>query len=124
MLRIFLPVKKSTIIFFFQPTRLALKRINLFTASETQRKWLDREINILNDPDLKRHPNIVKYIEYFIHSNFLCIVMDFYEGGTLHSYIRKKNPISESIFMEYFEQITQGLEVSTIRSHVFCCKNC
>ena len=117
-------VKKSTIIFFFQPTSVALKRINLFTASETQRKWLDREINILNDPDLKRHPNVVKYIEYFIHSNFLCIVMDFYEGGTLYSYIRKKKPISESIFMEFFEQITQGLEVSTIRSHVFCCKNC
>lgn len=124
MLRKLLPVKIVQLFSFFQPTSLALKMINLSAANTKQRNWLDREINILNDPNLKKHPNIVKYIEYFIHSHFLCIVMDFYEGGTLYSYIRKKKPISESTFMEFFEQITQSIEVSTIRSQVFCCKNC
>lgn len=124
MLRKLLPVKIVQLFSFFQPTSIALKMINLLAANEKQRNWLKREISILNDPDLKKHPNIVKYIEYFIHSNFLCIVMDFCEGGTLYSYIRKKKPISESTFMVFFEQITQGIEVSTIRSQVFCCKNC
>ncbi|CAC5373797.1 NEK1_4_5 [Mytilus coruscus] len=96
----------------FTPTSLAIKRINLVAANvnETQKRWLDREINILNDPDLKKHPNIVRYVEYFTQDNFLCIVMDYYEGGSLYAYIRKRKSIPESTFMEYLDQLSNGLE--------------
>lgn len=96
-----------------QPTSLAIKCINLGAANynSTQKRWLDREINILNDPDLKKHPNIVRYVEYFTHENFLCIVMDYYEGGNLYAYIRKRKSIQESTFMEYLDQLSNGLEV-------------
>ncbi|VDI62163.1 NIMA (never in mitosis gene a)-related kinase [Mytilus galloprovincialis] len=96
----------------FTPTSLAIKCINLGAANynSTQKRWLDREINILNDPDLKKHPNIVRYVEYFTHENFLCIVMDYYEGGNLYAYIRKRKSIQESAFMEYLDQLSNGLE--------------
>lgn len=87
--------------------------INLAKSSvnKKQQEWLDREISILNDPELKNHPNIVKYVEFFNQDKYLFIVMEFYEGGTLYDYVRHKNPIQERAFLEYLGQLVNGLEV-------------
>ncbi|CAG2255917.1 NEK1_4_5 [Mytilus edulis] len=36
--------------------------------------------------------------------------MDYYEGGNLYAYIRKRKSIQESTFMEYLDQLSNGLE--------------
>lgn len=84
--------------------------MSLSSTNDKQREWINREITILNDPDLKQHPNIVKYVEYFIHEEFLNIVMEYYEGGTLYSFIRAKQGIPETTFAEFLEQLAEGLE--------------
>jgi p21-activated kinase 1 len=56
-----------------------------------------------------RHPNIVKYIDSFIHKNHVWIVMEHMEGGSLSGMV-EANLMTEGQIAAVSREIAQGLE--------------
>lgn len=67
-----------------------------------------------------RHPNVVKFRQVFVRSGWLCLVMDFADGGDLCAAVkeraRSKIPFEESAVLECFAQVADAV------SHVHLCK--
>lgn len=59
------------------------------------------------------HPNLIQYIESFIHKDKLCIVMEYADGGDLNQKIKeyssKNKLIPEHIIWSWFLQLCNGL---------------
>ena len=84
--------------------RVAIKQIRI----DTQNKNLVlKEIEVLKKVE---HPNIVKYFNFLKEDNYVFIIMEFLEGGTLKEYINEnKENISEEIAREIIKQIFNAL---------------
>lgn len=79
----------------------------------------DNEQNIKNNNEISvfksiHHPNLIQYIESFIHKDKLCIIMEYADGGDLSKVVQKhkdsKEYIKENIIWGYFIQLFQGLK--------------
>ncbi|GMH38008.1 hypothetical protein BSKO_05892 [Bryopsis sp. KO-2023] len=64
---------------------------------------------ILNHRTL-RHPHIITFKEVFLTDQSLCIVMEFAEGGDMHSYLAKRSCLSETVARWFFQQLIIGVE--------------
>ena len=64
------------------------------------------EIELLNHLD---HPNIVKYLATIKSKDYLNIVLEFVENGSLANTVAKFGSLPESLIAIYIEQILQGL---------------
>ena len=53
---------------------------------------LDNEMQIMKSVS---HPNIVQYVEYQDHANYMYIIMEFVPGGDLQDYLNNKGPLAE-----------------------------
>ena len=84
--------------------RVAIKQIKF----DTQNKNLVlKEIEVLKKVD---HPNIVQYFNFLKEDNYMFIIMEFLEGGTLKEYIRENSEnITEDIAREIIKQIFNAL---------------
>jgi serine/threonine protein kinase len=58
-----------------------MKRIIVDIKDEKQNNKNMNEIQIFKDLN---HPNLIKYLENFIHKDKLCIVMEHADGGKLN----------------------------------------
>merc|ERR1719424_930519 len=60
-----------------------------------------------------RHPNVVKFRQVFVRSGWLCLVMDFADGGDLCAAVkeraRSKVPFEESAVLECFAQVADAV---------------
>jgi len=60
-----------------------------------------------------RHPNVVRFRQVFLRSGWLCLVMDFADGGDLFSAVkeraRSKLPFEESAVLECFSQVADAV---------------
>ena len=56
-----------------------------------------------------RHPNIVNYIDSFLHKNYVWVVMEYLEGGSLTDIITA-NLLTEGQVAAVSREIAQGLE--------------
>lgn len=66
-----------------------------------------KEINLLENLN---HPNIVKYYNYFEEDEFIYIIMEYLEGGTLRQFISENSEnISEDTARIIIKQILQAL---------------
>ncbi|KAJ9590189.1 hypothetical protein L9F63_016678 [Diploptera punctata] len=58
-----------------------------------------------------KHPNIIRYYDWFVAEKYLCIVMEFASGGTLQEFIKKQQsqllPEQEVVYM--LSQLVHGL---------------
>lgn len=75
---------------------------------------IQKEINLLKKLS---HPNIVKYIGTLFHhldsifsDNFLYIVLEYVEGGSLFDVVKAYGPRSERVVARYIRQALLGLE--------------
>jgi len=84
--------------------RVAIKQIKI----DTQNKNLVlKEIEVLKKVE---HPNIVQYYNFLKEDNYIFIIMEFLEGGTLKEYIQEnKDNITEEIASEIIKQIFNAL---------------
>ncbi|GIL83946.1 hypothetical protein Vretimale_10959 [Volvox reticuliferus] len=82
---------------------LAMKILNRRDAS----KYVEDEIV---NHSLLRHPHIVHFREVFIHDDFLCIVMEFANGGSLFSLVRKERRLKESMARWFFQQLILAVD--------------
>ena len=72
---------------------VAVKKMSI-NQSEHKYSNIIKEINLLKHLD---HPNIVKYYDYFEEEDYIYLMMEYLEGGTLKEYINnKKNNITEN----------------------------
>ena len=80
------------------------------TSSKRQQKLLEREVMVMK---LLKHPNIVRYLgsESGIHD--LCpvvnVFMEYCQGGSIMSLLKKFGPLSEQVVQVYTKQILRGL---------------
>jgi len=60
-----------------------------------------------------RHPNVVRFRQVFVRSGWLCLVMDFADGGDLCAAVkeraRSKIPFEESAVLECFAQVADAV---------------
>ena len=89
--------------------KVAIKIINKSSIKTQEDNQLVRsEIDIMK---LCHHPNIVKLLDHFENSEFIFIVMEYIEGGTLNQYLKKKNfNFSERQIAILINQIGNGLK--------------
>ena len=97
---------------FLQPSSFALKMVDISKSNKKEKIMLEREIQLLRDLKKYEHKNIVKYIDFFTHDHYTCIVMEYCERGTLYEYVRKYKVVKEPKFIEILSQIASGLAVS------------
>ena len=72
---------------------VAVKKMSI-NQSEHKYSNIIKEINLLKHLD---HPNIVKYYDYFEEEDYIYLMMEYLEGGTLKEYMNnKKNNITEN----------------------------
>ena len=93
---------------------VATKRLdqNNLNKNPKLKKYLENEIDILNQ---LRHPNIIRIYEVIRKPDYIYIVMEYCDGGSLHnclySYIKKyKKPFTEEIVQYLMRQILSGLK--------------
>ena len=84
--------------------RVAIKQIKF----DTQNKNLVlKEIEVLKKVE---HPNIVQYFNFLKEDNYMFIIMEFLEGGTLKEYIQENaENITEDTAREIIKQIFNAL---------------
>jgi p21-activated kinase 1 len=82
---------------------VAIKQINL---KKQAKKGLINEIVVMRE---SRHPNIVQYIDSFLHDRELWIVMEYMEGGSLKDIIAS-NDMTESQIATVSRETAQGLD--------------
>jgi serine/threonine protein kinase len=72
---------------------------------EPERYALEKEIKTMEKVN---HPFVVKLIEWFIEEDFVYIVSEYADGGTLEDMIAKSY-MQEKVAMSYFAMICLGL---------------
>ena len=90
-------------------TQVAIKIINKDSIKTVEDKELVRiEIGILK---LCHHPNIVRLLDHLENIDYIFIVMEYIEGGTLGQYFKKKNfNFSERQASNIMSQIASGVK--------------
>ena len=88
---------------------LAVKRIELRTNKhQDMMKYLNYEISIMKE---LKHPNIIQLIEYFQSHNHLYVIMEYCNGGSLSSCLKKYGkPFPVEILQYFMRQIVDGLQ--------------
>jgi len=60
-----------------------------------------------------RHPNVVRFRQVFVRSGWLCLVMDFADGGDLCAAVKERAkssmPFEESAVLECFSQVADAV---------------
>eukprot|EP01025_Chloroclados_australasicus_P029758 TRINITY_DN2972_c1_g1_i4.p1 TRINITY_DN2972_c1_g1~~TRINITY_DN2972_c1_g1_i4.p1 ORF type:complete len:377 (-),score=18.20 TRINITY_DN2972_c1_g1_i4:287-1417(-) len=84
------------------------------TQRRNNQKWVEREI--LHQRALTGHPLIVEFKEVFLTQNFICIVMEYVEGGNLLEYVTTcvslNRDLTEDEARAWFQQLIVGLKFS------------
>ena len=84
--------------------RVAIKQIKI---DSNNKNLVLKEIDVLKKVE---HPNIVNYYNFLKEDNYIFIIMEFLEGGTLKQYIQENsNNITEDIAREIIKQIFNAL---------------
>lgn len=94
---------------------LAIKLIDIQNSNARHWEMVEREIEVLQRAEEKKHPNIVSFNGHFKHNGVPCLVMEYCGGGTLYQKIRDLKTegkfIKEEDFMSYLTQIASAVEV-------------
>eukprot|EP00658_Telonema_sp_P-2_P046262 TRINITY_DN3437_c0_g2_i2.p1 TRINITY_DN3437_c0_g2~~TRINITY_DN3437_c0_g2_i2.p1 ORF type:complete len:286 (+),score=63.33 TRINITY_DN3437_c0_g2_i2:229-1086(+) len=89
-----------------------VKKVNVSRMKPKEIKEAMNEISVLSV--LTKHPCIVTYRESFLYQGWLCILMDFAEGGDLHDAVKqmkaRKTTFSEETVLDWFVQICLAMK--------------
>lgn len=89
---------------------IVIKQIKMGDMNTEQRNGVKNEIDVSK---VFKHPNIVRYLEYFIEDDTFMIVMEYVPGGNLFDYLNKRlaqrSYLDEDEIIRYFAQIARAL---------------
>eukprot|EP00960_Hanusia_phi_P050147 760031-Hanusia_phi.AAC.2 len=86
---------------------VAIKQIPLHNMAKEEISSMMKEIELLNHLD---HANIVKYLATIKTKDYLNIVLEYVENGSLANTVKKFGSLPESLIAIYIEQVLKGLE--------------
>ncbi|EPZ34888.1 kinase-like protein [Rozella allomycis CSF55] len=84
---------------------LKLISINLLKKSPKARLSLVREIRAL-----KEHPNFVKIHDVFKTNDYICLVMEYIDGGELFNYVADNDGLSAFEAKDIFHQLVRAIK--------------
>ncbi|CAF0961113.1 unnamed protein product [Adineta steineri] len=89
--------------------QLVMKEIKIAKMTNKERDDARKEVEVL---EKMKHPYIVSYTESFEDATSLYIIMDYCDGGDLHSRIQAQRGIlfNEDLILDWFVQITLALK--------------
>ncbi|CAF1193266.1 unnamed protein product [Adineta ricciae] len=89
--------------------KFVMKEIKIAKMGKKERDDSRKEVKVLSE---MKHPYIVSYIESFEDASSLFIIMDFCDGGDLHSRIQAQRGVyfPEEQILDWFIQITLALK--------------
>merc|ERR1711963_983750 len=94
-----------------------MKEMDLSSRHAQQRGNAEMEARVLSS---LKHPYIVRYWESFMQGDFLCIIMDYCEGGDLWQHISRSRQkglaIPEAVIVRWFTQMCLALKYMHERS--------
>ncbi|KAL0576321.1 Protein kinase of the Mitotic Exit Network [Marasmius crinis-equi] len=85
---------------------VAVKEIQLSNIPKSDLGEIMSEIDLLKNLN---HPNIVKYKGFVKTRDFLYIILEFCENGSLHGILKRFGKFPESLVAVYLSQILEGL---------------
>ncbi|PPR05399.1 hypothetical protein CVT24_008013 [Panaeolus cyanescens] len=85
---------------------VAVKEIQLSNIPKSELPEIQSEIDLLKNLN---HPNIVKYKGFVKTRDFLYIILEFCENGSLHNISKKFGKFPESLVAVYISQVLEGL---------------
>ncbi|RYG42665.1 hypothetical protein EON68_01545 [archaeon] len=85
---------------------VAMKRLSLGTVAAPELASIQQEIELLRRLN---HPNIVRYIDSIRTKEFLYIVLEIVENGSLLAAIKRFGTFSEQLTAVYTSQVLRGL---------------
>ena len=91
---------------------LALKKINKKNLNNKEKEYLQNEIDILT---MIQHPNIVRLVCYFKKNDFIYLVLEYCNGGSLYKNLYEyKNkygtPFPEKLVRHFMKRILLGIK--------------
>lgn len=102
---------KAVLVQSVDGSRLICKMVDVSKASRKEMEDAVKEGRLLAE---LKHPYIVRYRESFTENGWLCILMDFCEGGDLTKQIeegkRRRQPIPEDRILKWFTQAIMALK--------------
>jgi len=89
-----------------------LKEMDALSMTEQERGKALREVRILHQ---LKHPNIIGYKDSYLDADgFLCIIMEFADGGDVHQLLQVQKqysePFEEKLLLHWFAQILLALK--------------
>ncbi|GIQ88616.1 hypothetical protein KIPB_010909, partial [Kipferlia bialata] len=85
---------------------VAVKRIPVGNVSKEQLKPIQQEIELMSRLG---HPNIVKYIGSSRTAEYLYIVIEYVESGSLQAMVKRFGSLEEHLVARYIAQVLEGL---------------
>lgn len=87
--------------------QFVLKKVRLDNVSSRERQAAHREVKLLSKLN---HPNVLGYVDSFMHKNYLCIVTEFCEGGDLYGKLKNaRSYVNENQILDWFTQIVLAM---------------
>ncbi len=88
--------------------KVAIKIITKSKLKKDHVEMLNSEIDIMK---VCKHPNIVQFIDYFENSEYIFIVMEYLQHGSLNNYlVKKKFQLENKRIAQIGQQITEALK--------------
>ncbi|XP_006304751.2 serine/threonine-protein kinase ATG1t isoform X1 [Capsella rubella] len=85
-----------------------MKCFDLSKLNRNLRNCLNNELEFLSSV---HHPNIIRLLQFFQDEDFLVMVLEYCDGGTLSSYIQRHGRVEEDVAKRFMKQIGAGLEI-------------
>ncbi|CAJ0918221.1 5605_t:CDS:10 [Entrophospora sp. SA101] len=85
---------------------VAVKKIKLSNIPKSDLNFIMTEIDLLKNLN---HPNIVKYKGFVKTREFLFIILEYCENGSLHNICKKFGKFPENLVAVYISQVLEGL---------------
>ncbi|KAA1064245.1 hypothetical protein PGTUg99_017141 [Puccinia graminis f. sp. tritici] len=91
---------------WFTGETVAVKQVGLSNIPRSELPEIMSEIDLLKNLD---HPNIVQYRGFVKTSDYLYIILEYCENGSLHTICKKFGKFPESLVAVYICQVLEGL---------------
>ncbi|GAA5861956.1 hypothetical protein JCM8547_001538 [Rhodosporidiobolus lusitaniae] len=96
---------------------VACKRISLDGKADSEIEQLSNEVGLLQR---LAHPSVVKYEGVIRTENYLNIILEFAEGGSLQSTLKQYGQLPETLVATYVVKILEGLSYLHSQNVVHC----
>jgi serine/threonine protein kinase len=96
-------------------SRVAVKRLPLYNVAAEDLPQIQAEIDLLKRLD---HPNIVRLIDSARSRDYLYIVLELVEAGSLLQAIQRFGPLPEQLAAVYVAQVLRGLAFLSVQGVV------